>query len=273
MSGVNVLAHGIKCDGTTDDGPAIQALLNKCSGGYLDFPAGRTCRVDQALVAKAQVGMVDANLDFNQAPAGIPALTIMGGPNDYANGAVAWQRITLAGNKSGIGLVIAANHITLNQVVVHDFDNDVALGPNGYSVTLNQPFLYNAVVAFNSPQEANAGEQIIIVGGSLFNGDYGIVGGGCGMTMIGTSIDGMSHQSILWWGGGFRAYGIHIENFASPVEPIIENAGGNDYCFMEFEGLEVYQDSGSAILQLIKNPASGATINYIGYRKLSGNIQ
>lgn len=275
MSGVDVLKHGVRCDGVTDDGPAIQALLNGLSGGtHLDFPAGRVCLVKQPLIAQAtQAGMVDANLDFSQAPADIPALTIMGGPNDYTNGRVAWQRIALAGNKSGIGLVIAANHITLDQLVVHDFQDDVALGPNGYSITLNQPSLYNAVVAFNCPQVADAGEQIVIVGGSLFNSDFGVVGGGAGMVMLGTSIDGMSQQSILWWGGAFRAYGIHIENFVSPVGPIIENAGGNDYCFMEFEGLEVYQNVGSAVLQSIKNPSSGATINYVGYRKLSGSVQ
>lgn len=273
VSGIDVLKYGVKCDGVTDDGPAIQALLNKLSGGHMDFPAGRFSRVNQALVAKASVGMVDANLDFSQAPAGIVALSIIGGPNDYANGTVAWQRVALAGNKAGIGLMLAANHLTLNQFTIHDFVTDVQLGPNGYSVTFNQPFLYNAIIAFYCAQEPNAGEQIVVNGGSLFNSGSGIQGGGAGMTMVGSSIDGMSNQSIVWWGGGFRAYGIHIENFVSPAGPIIENAGGNDYCFMEFEGLEVYQTSGNAILQSIKNPTSGATIHYVGYRKLSGNVQ
>lgn len=42
---LNVLDYGVKCDGVTDDAPAIRIIFQNATGKRILFPSGRTCRI------------------------------------------------------------------------------------------------------------------------------------------------------------------------------------------------------------------------------------
>ena len=225
------------CDGTTDDTAALNAQF---AAGPSYLPFSKTCYAASALTTRNDI-------DFNgaQIHSGITsgcALTVTTGQNMYSG--PNYTTPTLVGN--GIagtsGLCINGNHIDVDLANISGFGNDVQFGNFAYSIHFLNPYLYGASgTAFYFPTGlSDAGEGIVVEGGSIFNSTNGVVNYGGSMFFNGTSIDSISNLPID--NSGDLHFKGRLEMSAALPGAYVRVEGSNAYGHVTIEDSEILND-------------------------------
>jgi hypothetical protein len=281
---VNIVSFGAKCDGVTDDAGAIKQAL-KASGahctiqndqdawnqGYIVLPAGRTCVVKSPLtVVGSCVGIRGdgAVLDFRALRTGasnqpVSALTVISAhpASPYGDNVVTWDGVHLVGpgpQTNTIGLRVGTGQAVFDRLNINSFGVGIQLSESAYVDQFDHPNIFRVGKGVECPPGLkNAGENITINQGSIFNSGIGIDNQGCGFIVNGTSFDGLAASTIVngtHGGGSVRCANCYIEYFKPIAAPIFDLGGCNAWEYIDFQGGTVQNDhSGSNVLALIRN--------------------
>ena len=277
-SGVEVMRYGAKCDGHTDDafalGRAIKAAASKCvirddqdatNQSYIILPAGRTCAVKSSLVFPGSCVGIKGNgaaLRFrsltSSASPSIAIRIVSSHPySPYGDNLVPWDELHLIGpGPSGetIGVRIETGQAVLERPDINGFGVGIQFGNNAYVDQIDHPALWNNGVGIDCPAGLkDAGENITINQGAIFNSRIGVRSYGCGITMNQTSFDGLGDSAVITR-SGFRCFGCYIEYFAAIAAPVFDISNCNAWSFVDFHGGTIQNDRpGANIGALVAN--------------------
>jgi hypothetical protein len=136
-----------------------------------------------------------------------------------------------------VGLQVNGNFGSFLNPDIQGFGIQIAIGPNGYLDTFIDARLADdsSGTGLLCPNSANAGEGIVLEGGKTFNLAVGSNNQGCGLTFIGTHMDGL---------------------MASPV--IVDQEIGSNGAASDFV---------DACIELFVMPSSGAFFTITGYNR------
>jgi hypothetical protein len=276
--GVEVMRYGAKCDAHTDDAYAlslaIKAADSKCvitasqdatNQSYIILPAGRTCAVKSPLVFPGSCVGIEGNgavLDFrsltSSAPSAIAITIVSSHPySPYGDNLVPWDQLHLIGpgpSSATIGLRIETGQAVLERPDINGFGVGIQFGNNAYVDQIDHPALWNNKVGIDCPAGLkDAGENITINQGVIFNSRIGVRSYGCGITMNETSFDGLGDSAVITR-SGFRCFGCYIEYFAAITAPVFDISNCNAWSFVDFHGGTIQNDRpGANIGALVSN--------------------
>lgn len=234
---VNVLDYGAVGDGVTNDASAIQAAIDAIVASnvptQLTIPGG-TYKCNSGLTVN--VGFVSifgmgAKLDFSGIGAGVTAITFVGGGSQYNQAARAFSGLEIEG--PGIGSTSTAlyfntasepgpSHLSIENVVVHDFATGWKLGNNAYLIDNYHVDFYACGTCVSMPSgQTNSGSICNFYGGTWFNSNNGAdLNSGPNQTQlfgvalgeIGTGVAGGGNCFKLTK-GSLVLHGCHVEDF------------------------------------------------------------
>lgn len=273
--GVEVLRYGAKCDGRTDDtlalGRAIKAAASKCviaasqdatNQNYISLPAGRTCVVKSTLIFPGSCVGIRGNgavLDFHAlsfSAASTVAISIVSShpSSPYGDNLVPWDELHLIGPGSSsatVGIRIETGQTVIERPDINGFGVGVQFGNFAFVDQIDHPSIWNTGVGVDCPAGLkNAGENITINQGVIFNSEIGVRSYGCGITMNETSFDGLGNSAIIT-GAGFRCFGCYIEYFAAISAPVFDISNCNAWSFVDFHGGQIQNDHPSANIRAL----------------------
>ena len=263
--------YGAKCDDITDDrkalGSALRAAGSKCqvladqsviNQAFISLPAGRTCKVDAPLSVVGSCVGIETNgaaLDFRSMPvtAGsiVTALTINSAhsASPYGDNIINWDGLHLIGpgkNTRTIGLLVKTGQAVFRQVNIHGFGVGIQLGDYAFLDSFTHPSIWNVGIGiYCPPGQIDAGENITIEQGVIFNSDVGIDNQGCGVTVQSTSFDGLGSSAVInatVGGGDLRCANCYIEYFAPIADPVFQLGACNAWEFIDFQGGQIQND-------------------------------
>jgi hypothetical protein len=286
-SAMEVTSFGAKCDGRSNDYLPIEAAFNAAAArctvhknqdvwnqNYVDLPPGHTCKVNSPLVIKGSCVGLRSNgavLDFSSLapPATLPvaAVTVRSShpASPYGDNVVTWDGLHLAGpgrDTHTIGLLIETGQAVFERLDINSFGVGTQFGDYAYVDHFDQPSIFSVGTGIYCPSHLiDSGENITISQGAIFNSRVAINNQGCGLTLLGTSIDGMSSSAIINK-GTFRCIACYIEYFQSIVDPVFELGGCNAWSYFIFDNGTIKNDHrGKNVLALVRNervPCAGA---------------
>lgn len=264
--GIEALRYGAKCDGHTDDaiafGRAIKAAASKCviaasqdatNQSYIILPAGRTCAVKSPLVFPGSCVGIKGNgavLDFrsltSSAPSAVAITIVSSHPSSpYGDNLVPWDQLHLIGPgppSATIGVRIETGQAVLERPDINGFSVGIQFGNNAYVDQIDHPALWNNGIGIDCPAGLkDAGENITINQGVIFNSGIGVRSYGCGITMNETSFDGLGNSAVVTR-AGFRCLGCYIEYFAAIAAPVFDISNCNAWSYVDFLGGSIQND-------------------------------
>jgi hypothetical protein len=270
-------AGALACDDVTDDSAVLQSLINAAQRGcsvqadqsitgqsYIDLPQGKVCRIDQPIVLVGSCVGLNGNgstLDFQHlVNNGRVAITITSQHpvSPYGDNAVSWSTINLAGpgpSTDTVGILVQTGHAVLQRPVIHGFGIGIQFGNYAFVDSLDRPEIWNVGTGISCPGSTkDSGENLTVMGGAIFNSGVAVDNRGCGLTLSGTSIDGMSGSAMTVQGGTVTCDNCYIEYFASTASPIFDLQGCNAWSYIAFRGGTILNDFGGAnVMALIRN--------------------
>ncbi len=276
------VSYGAKCDDNTNDQPAFVAMLaaakancsvigNIAEGqATVDLPPGKVCKLNSGItIDTGCVGLRGngATLDFRGIPAGTAAVTTTDDDKvSPYNANVAIIDLKLLGpgqsTSSGtVGLLSESAGATYIDLTAANFNYGVEIGNNSFVVTWINPQLFYDGTGWYCPIGlTNAGENMSIVDGSIYNSDVAIDTESCELNSTNTSFD-FDTESIanvaISGTGALRLTNSHIE-FSKLSGSLFNLGGPNSYSYIMAEGGQWQSDSGDS-------PADLATVNNVGY--------
>ncbi|HTT76698.1 MAG TPA: hypothetical protein VMF50_12060 [Candidatus Binataceae bacterium] len=272
------MRYGAKCDGRTDDAIAIRRAIKIASSrcviapsqdainqNYIVLPAGRTCVVKSGIVFPGSCAGLKGNgavLDFRslKAPSSWPsAITIVSSHpySPYGDNLVPWNQLHLIGpgaSSATIGLRIETGHVVLERPDINGFGVGIQLGNYAYVDQIDHPSIWNTGAGIDCPAGLkDAGENITVNQGAIFNSGIGVRSFGCGISMNQTSFDGLGSSAVITR-SAFRCFGCYIEYFAAISAPIFDISNCNAWSFVDFRGGTIQNDHrGANIGALVSN--------------------
>jgi len=284
-----VTDYGAKCDDIADDSSAIarairaagkqcrvlpdQSVVNQA---YISLPFAHTCKVSEPLSLVGSCVGIESNgaaLDFRSMPTSPPgspvaALTIISAhpASPYGDNVVTWDGLHLMGPgraTNTIGILLKTGQAVFQRPNIHGFGVGVQLGDYAFVDSFTEPSIWNARIGiYCPPGQKDAGENITIEQGAIFNSGIAIDNQGCGITADGTSFDALSGSAIIdgtKGAGDSRCVNCYIEYFAPISVPIFQLSGCNAWEFIEFEGGHILSDYGKSanVQALISNDPKG----------------
>jgi hypothetical protein len=276
--GLQILRYGAKCDGRTDDaaaiGRAIKAAAAKCTiaasqdarnQNYITLPAGRTCAVKSSLVFPGSCVGLKGNgavLDFSSLIAigsSTAAVSIVSSHpySPYGDNLIPWEQLHLVGPgpaSSTIGLLIETGQASIERPDINGFGLGIQFGNFAYVDHVEHPVIWNTGVGIDCPAGLkDAGENITINQGAIFNSGIGVRNYGCGISMNETSFDGLGNSAVITR-SPFRCFGCYIEYFAAITGPIFDISSCNAWSFVDFHGGTIQDDHpGPNVGSLVSN--------------------
>jgi hypothetical protein len=268
---------GLVCDDVTDDSAALQGLINAAEANcvvqpdqsivgqsYIDLPQGKVCRIDQPIQLVGSCVGIEGNgatLDFkNLSQSNGVAITITSQhpASPYGDNAVVWSALNLVGPGSStqtIGLLVETGEAVFQRPVIHGFGIGIQFGNYAFVDSIDHPAIFDVGTGISCPgNTTDSGENLTVTGGSIFNSEVAIDNQGCGLTLSGTSIDGMSGSAMTVQGGTVACDNCYIEYFASTAAPVFDLNGCNAWSYITFHGGTILNDfSGPNVMALIRN--------------------
>jgi hypothetical protein len=265
-SGIEILRYGAKCDGHTDDaaaiGRAIKAAAARCvvaasqdvqNQNYIVLPAGRTCTVKSPLTFPGSCAGLKGNgaaLDFSSLSTAGPltaAISLISSHpySPYGDNLVPWEQLHLVGPGAStptIGVLIETGQAALERPDINGFGIGIQFGNFAYVDHIEHPAIWNNGVGIDCPAGLkDAGENITINQGAIFNSGIGVRNYGCGISMNETSFDGLGNSAVITR-SPFRCFGCYIEYFAAITAPIFDISNCNAWSFIDFHGGTIQND-------------------------------
>jgi hypothetical protein len=178
---------------------------------------------------------------------------------------VTWDGLHLAGpgrDTRTIGLLVGTGQAVFQRLDINSFGVGIQLSNYAYVDHFEQPSVFDVGTGLYCPSHLiDAGENITISQGALFNSRVAVDNQGCGVTILGTSIDGMSSSAIINK-GAFRCIGCYVEYFQPIAVPVFELGGCNAWSYFIFDNGTIKNDHpGKNVLALARNervPCAGA---------------
>jgi hypothetical protein len=280
----NITDYGAVCDDIADDSVAIEtavrAAARKChvlrdqtvlNQTVINLPTGHTCKVHNPLsIVGSCVGIVSngATLDFRSMSipkeSTVAALTVISAhpASPYGDNVVTWDGLHLMGPGKGthtIGLLVKTGQAVFQRINVHGFGTGIQLGDYAFVDSFTHPNIWNVSTGiYCPPGQVDAGENITIEQGAIFNSNVGINNQGCGLTVSGTSFDGLQGSAFIdatEGGGDIRCSNCYIEYFAPISVPVFQLGACNAWEFIDFQGGQIQNDytKSSNVKALISN--------------------
>lgn len=281
----SVTDYGAKCDDIADDALAIETAFraagSKChvlsdqtvvNQASVSLPPAHTCKVNTPLsIVGSCVGIESngATLDFRSisVPQGtvVAALTVTSAhpASPYGDNVIIWDGLHLMGpgkETRTVGLLLKTGQAVFQRPNVHGFGVGIQLGDHAFVDSFTHPSIWNVGTGiYCPPGQVDAGENITVEQGAIFNADVGINNQGCGITVSGTSFDGLSSSAVInatKGGGDLRCSNCYIEYFTPVKVPIFQLGGCNAWEFIDFQGGQIQNDytkSSSNVRALISN--------------------
>jgi hypothetical protein len=280
----SVTNYGAKCDDIAEDSVAIESAFraagSKChlladqgvvNQAFVSLPAAHTCKVSVPLSINGSCVGIESNgaaLDFRamQVKPGsvVAALTVNSAHpvSPYGDNVTVWDGLHLIGpgkDTRSIGLLVKTGQAVFQRSNVHGFGVGIQLGDYAFIDSFTHPSIWNVGIGiYCPPRQVDAGENITVQQGAIFNSDVGINNQGCGMTVSGTSFDGLSGSTIIdatEGGGDLRCSNCYIEYFTPISVPIFQLGACNAWEFIDFQGGQVRSDytKGANMKALISN--------------------
>jgi hypothetical protein len=278
----NAVNYGVKCDEKTDDTVAFAALFaaakvgcaikNNVAEGQatVDFPPGKICKLNSGITIDTGCVAIRTNgatLDFSGLPGGAAAITTVDDDRSSPyNDNVTIIDLKLVGpgqsTSSGtVGLLTEAAGTTFIDLSATGFNYGVEVGPYSWNISWLNPQLFgNGTGWYCPPNLTDAGENMSIMGGSIYDDSVAIDTEGCEVNSTNTSFD-FETESIanvaIDGTGILRLTDSHIE--FNKLSGALFNLGGtNSYSYITANGGQWQSDSGV-------NPADLATVNNGGF--------
>jgi hypothetical protein len=280
----SVTDYGAKCDDHSDDSLAIetafraaarncrvlgdQSVVNQTA---VSLPNAQTCKVNVPLsIVGSCVGIESngATLDFRSMPVPqgrvVAALTVNSAhpASPYGDNVTVWDGLHLMGPGKAthsIGLLVRTGQAVFQRFNVHGFGVGIQLGDYAFIDSFTHPSIWNVGIGiYCPPGQVDAGENITVEQGAIFNSDVGIDNQGCGMTVSGTSFDGLGGSAIVdatEGGGDLRCSNCYIEYFGPISVPVFQEGACNAWEFIDFQGGQIRSDytKGANMKALISN--------------------
>jgi len=279
----SVTDYGAKCDDMTDDSLAIQAAIAAAGSAChvlrdqdvvnqaaISLPAGRTCKVAAPLSVVGSCVGIEGNgaaLDFRAMPVSsiaVAALTVSSAhpASPYGDNVTTWDGLHLIGPgraTNTIGLLIKTGQAVFQRPNVQGFGVGIQLGDYAFVDSLANPSIWNVATGiYCPPGRIDAGENITINQGAIYNSGVGINNQGCGITVTGTSFDGLTSSAVIVataGGGDLRCSNCYIEYFSPIKDTVFQLGACNAWEFIDFQGGQIQNDytRGSNVKALITN--------------------
>ena len=114
--------------------------------------------------------------------------------NAYTNGIFPPMQISAVnvGPNTNIGVLNETNFDHFGALSLHEFGAGFQVGDQGYLFNIDSPVMWNNQTDISCPnggQAHNAGENILVNGGRLFNSGTGIYNHGCEFKLVATALD------------------------------------------------------------------------------------
>jgi hypothetical protein len=176
----------------------------------------------------------------------------------YGDNAVTWTAIHLVGpgkSTNTVGILVETGQAVLQRPVIHGFGTGIQFGDYAFVDSLDHPAIWNVNTGISCPPGAkDSGENLTVTGGAIFNSGVAIDNRGCGLTLSGTSLDGLSGSAIKVRGGAVACDNCYVEYFSPIASPIVDIEGCNAWSHITFRGGWILNDhSGPNITALIRN--------------------
>jgi hypothetical protein len=244
----------VNCTGTKDSAALETAFSHP--GRVLSHGP---CTLDRPITVAAD----NTGFEGDGAPwtAASSAITFTTGANSYNT--PAWRGLVLRGpgtRTTTVGLQVNGNFGSFVTPDIQGFGTQVAIGPNGYLDTFIDARLAGdgTGTGLLCPGSANAGEGIILVGGKIFNLAVGSNNQGCGLTFLGTHMDGLTaspvivDQEVGSNGAASDFVDAYIELFGMPSGgAIFTLTGYNGYGSITWRGGQIQEDQSGTTPDLI----------------------
>jgi hypothetical protein len=266
--------YNVKCDGSTNDSSALNTLFTALAtspycvvvNSYtptkqvtVDFPAGADCKIPSGVTYNASciaLRQNGATLDCSGMANNTTCLAITDNneTNPYGYNLTNIDVNLLGpGNSSSsgtVGLGIGAAGPVFVGLKASQFEYGVKINNGGYFVNLVQPQLYYNHAGWYCPTGlSNAGENLQITGGTIYNNDIGIDDQACRLSVSMTSFDYNTTDQIEVASGDTSGYSAqfscsncHMEN--GVISGYAFNIGGQDgYTWLQWLGGDIWNNN------------------------------
>jgi len=244
----------VNCTGTHDSN-ALEAAFSHPGRVLSHGP----CSLDRPItVAADSTGFEGDGAPWTSAGSAIVFTT---GANSYNT--PVWRGLVLRGpgtRSATVGLQVNGNFGSFINPDIQGFGTQVAIGTNGYLDTFIDARLAGdgSGTGLLCPSSANAGEGIVLVGGKIFNLAVGSNNLGCGVTFVGTHMDGLTaspvivDQEVGSNGAASDFVDAYIELFGVPSSgTIFTLTGYNGYGSITWRGGQIQEDNSGTMPDLI----------------------
>lgn len=243
----------VNCTGTHDS-DALETAFSHPGRVLSHGP----CGLDRPITVAAD----NTGYEGDGAPwtAAASAIIFTTGSNSYNT--PAWRGLVLRGpgtRSATVGLQVNGNSGSFINPDIQGFGTQVAIGPNGYLDTFIDARLAGdgTGTGLLCPSSTNAGEGIVLVGGKIFNLAVGSNNQGCGLTFLGTHMDGLTASPVivdqeLGSAAASDFVDAYIELFSMPSSgAIFSLTGYSGYGSITWRGGQIQEDHSSTMPDLI----------------------
>ena len=244
----------VSCTGTHDSN-ALEAAFSHPGRVLSHGP----CSLDRPITVAAD----NTGFEGDGAPwtASGSAIVFTTGSNSYNT--PVWRGLVLRGpgtRSATVGLQVNGNFGSFINPDIQGFGTQVSIGTNGYLDTFIDARLAGdgSGTGLSCPSSANAGEGIVLVGGKIFNLAVGSNNLGCGLTFLGTHMDGLTSSPVIVDqevgsnGAASDFVDAYIELFGVPSSgTIFSLTGYNGYGSITWRGGQIQEDNPGTMPDLI----------------------